>query len=121
MFKKLVAPFELYNEGLVSSVISSDDHNDLGSESCRSQCCRVEKKREQEGERETHRLPPPPAMVQLLPAPQGERSVKHWVIHGVSHDAVRLWVETLKEVQAVGGTDECEPDTVHSIRTVFTG
>lgn len=49
----------------------------------------------------TYRLSAPPAMVELLPTSQGKCSVKHWVIHGVPHDAMRLWVETLEEIHTV--------------------
>lgn len=43
----------------------------------------------------THRLPPPPAVVQLLSGAQAEGSIKDRVVHGVSHNAVGLWVKAL--------------------------
>lgn len=50
----------------------------------------------------THRLPPPPAMVQFLSGAQAERGIKDGVMHGVSHNAVGLWVETLETQQSNG-------------------
>lgn len=47
----------------------------------------------------TYWLPPPPAVVELLAASQGESGIKHWVVHGISHNSVRLGVETLREIQ----------------------
>lgn len=55
--------------------------------------------------KETYGLPSPPAVVEFLPASQGERSIKNWVIHGVPHDAMRLWVEALEEIPTVGTID----------------
>lgn len=46
---------------------------------------------------DAYRLPPPPAVVELLAAPQSEGGVEHGVVHGISHDAVRLGVEALRE------------------------
>lgn len=50
----------------------------------------------------THRLPPPPAVVQLLSRAQAERGIEDGVVHGVSHNAVGLWVETLETQQSNG-------------------
>lgn len=50
-------------------------------------------------EEETYWLSSPPAVVELLSAPQGEGCIKHRVIHGVSNNAMRLWVEALREGQ----------------------
>lgn len=50
----------------------------------------------------THRLPPPPAVVQLLSGAQAERGIKDGVVHGVTHNAVGLWVETLETQHSNG-------------------
>lgn len=50
----------------------------------------------------THRLPPPPAVVQLLSRAQAEGGIEDGVVHGVSHNAVGLWVETLETEQSHG-------------------
>lgn len=49
----------------------------------------------------TYRLPPPPAVVELLAASQGESGIEHRVVHGISHNSVRLGVEALREIQAL--------------------
>lgn len=54
------------------------------------------------GCRVTHRLPPPPAVVQLLSRAQAERGVEDGVVHGVTHNAVGLWVEALETQQSNG-------------------
>lgn len=43
----------------------------------------------------TYRLSSPPSMIELLSASQGEGGIKHGVMHGVTDDTMRLWVETL--------------------------
>lgn len=55
----------------------------------------------------TYRLPSPPSMVEFLPTSQGEHSIKYWVIHGVSHNTMRLWVKTLKEMYTVVSKEYC--------------
>lgn len=44
----------------------------------------------------THRLSAPPAVVQFLSGTQCERGIKVWVIHGVPHNPVGLWVQALQ-------------------------
>lgn len=41
-------------------------------------------------------------MVQLLPGAQAECGIEDGVMHGVSHNAVGLWVETLETQQSKG-------------------
>lgn len=38
-------------------------------------------------------------MVQFLSALQIEVGVKHRVVHGVAHDAMRLWIQPLKKTK----------------------
>lgn len=45
---------------------------------------------------EVYRLSSPPAVIELLSAPQGEGGVEHGVVHGVTYDPMRLWIETLR-------------------------
>lgn len=49
-----------------------------------------------EDKNRTHWLSSPPAVIELLSAPQGEGGIKHRVIHGVTYNPMRLWIETLR-------------------------
>lgn len=44
----------------------------------------------------THRLSTPPAVFQFLSGSQAEGGIENRVVHGVSHNAVGLRVETLQ-------------------------
>ncbi len=44
----------------------------------------------------THRLPAPPAVIELLSSSQSEMSFEHGIIHVVTHDPVRLGIQALR-------------------------
>lgn len=45
----------------------------------------------------THGLPAPPAVIELLSSSQFEMSFEHGIIHGVTHDPVRLGIQALRK------------------------
>ena len=43
-----------------------------------------------------YRLPPPPAVVELLSSSEVKGCIEHRVVHRVSHNPMRFWVEALR-------------------------